>query len=59
VALRTLTTYTTAGCRSTTRVRVAGRDGAEVAATKAAQQLGLPIFVVTYRTPSSSVRNVG
>jgi putative restriction endonuclease len=35
-----------------------GRDAAEVAATKAAQELALPIFVVTRPTPHSKYRNI-
>jgi HNH endonuclease len=38
--------------------RVAGRDSGEVASTKAANRLGLPIFVVTYPRPNASVRRV-
>jgi putative restriction endonuclease len=38
--------------------RGAGRDAAEVDATKAAHQLELPVFVISYPSPSSTVRNV-
>jgi putative restriction endonuclease len=35
-----------------------GRDVSEVAATKAARELGVPIFVISYPTPGSTRRNV-
>lgn len=35
-----------------------GRDAAEVAATKAARALHLPVFVITYPTPEASTRDV-
>jgi hypothetical protein len=38
--------------------RPAGRDHAEINATKAAGRLGLPFFVITYPTLHSNVRNV-
>lgn len=38
--------------------RAPGRDAAEVAATKAAGQHRLPVFVITYPTVSSAKRNV-
>jgi hypothetical protein len=38
--------------------RSAGRDAAEVASTKAAGRLGLPVFVISYPTPHSTKRNV-
>jgi putative restriction endonuclease len=38
--------------------RPAGRDRSEIAATKAAGLLGLPIFVITYPSPSSNHRHV-
>lgn len=41
----------------TTR-RPAGRDAAEVAAVKAAGELGLPVFVVAYPRPGAATRDV-
>jgi putative restriction endonuclease len=38
--------------------RASGRDAAEVTATKTAQALGLPVFVIFYPRPNSNVRNV-
>jgi putative restriction endonuclease len=38
--------------------RPAGRDRSEIEATKAAGVLGLPIFVITYPSPSSNYRHV-
>lgn len=38
--------------------RGSGRDTAEIDATKVAGELGLPVFVITYPTPSSSRRTV-
>jgi hypothetical protein len=38
--------------------RSPGRDAAEVAATKTAGRLGLPVFVITYPSPNSVTRNV-
>lgn len=38
--------------------RAAGRDAAEVDSTKAAKRLQLPVFVISYPSPGSSVRNV-
>jgi hypothetical protein len=35
-----------------------GKDDAEVAATRSAGRLGLPVFVITYPTPHSSRRDV-
>jgi hypothetical protein len=40
------------------RTKQPGRDLSEVEATKAAMQLRLPVFVVTYPSPSSSKRQV-
>jgi Phage integrase family len=41
-----------------TTARPPGRDASEVAATKAAHESGLPIFVIWYPTPGSTRRNV-
>jgi hypothetical protein len=38
--------------------RFRARDEAEVVATKAAGRLNLPVFVITYPTPNSSLRDV-
>jgi hypothetical protein len=38
--------------------RSPGRDAAEVAATKAAGTLGLPLFVITYPAPNANSRDV-
>jgi hypothetical protein len=38
--------------------RTGRRDHSEIEATKAAGQLGIPLFVVTYPSPSSNHRNV-
>ena len=38
--------------------RPKGRDSAEVKATKNAGRLGLPVFVITYPSPGSAVRDV-
>lgn len=38
--------------------RPKGRDLAEIEATKAAGRIGLPVFVITYPSPGSTVRDV-